>query len=150
MEVILKNILALPLQAAFRIFVLPVLLLAACTRPASIPSIVIATNSTPSITVERVQVDQGAGVFVSGRSNLPNGECLKTELLANKKVVDWWPRDTCIEIDSYQWEMLAALGHNGAPERLDPNAEYEIHAWWPKNPAAVSTRFPFDLNGPKQ
>ncbi len=146
----MKNALALSLRAAFWIVVLPVFLLAACTRPASVPPVVNATSSTPSIAVERVQVDQGAGVFVSGRSNLPNGECVKTELLANKKVVEWWPRDTCVEIDSYQWEMLAALGRNGAPERLDPNAEYEIHAWWPKNPAAVSTRFPFDLNGPKQ
>ena len=146
----MKNTPALSLRAAFWIVVLPVLLLAACTRPASISPVMTATSSMPGITVERVQVDQGAGVFVSGRSNLPNGECVKTELLANKKVVEWWPRDTCIEIDSYQWEMLAALGHNGSPERLDPNVEYEIHAWWPKNPAAVSTRFPFDLNGPKQ
>ncbi len=146
----MKRSLAKILRVAVWMLVLPLLILAACTRPASIPPVRIATSSTPSITVEQVQVDQGAGVFVSGRSNLPNGECVKTELLADKKVVEWWPRDTCIEIDSYQWEMLVALGRNGAPERLDPNVEYEIHAWWPKNPAAVSTRFPFDLNGPKQ
>ncbi len=146
----MRNAPASFLRAAFLIVVLLTLFVVACTRPASIPSVLVETSNAPGITVEQVQVTQGSGVFVSGRSNLPNGECVKTELLANKKVVKWWPRDTCIEIDSDQWERLAALGHNGAPERLDPNIEYEIHAWWPKNPAAVSTRFPFDLNGPKQ
>lgn len=141
MENLLSNLFTLSLLAA--------VLITACTRPASVPSVVIATGSPPVITIEQVQVEQGNGVYVSGRSTLPDGECVKTELTADRKAVPWWPKDICVVVDAHQWEMLAALGHNGAPERLEPDIEYEIHAWWPKNPAATSTRFPFDLNGPK-
>jgi hypothetical protein len=125
-------------------------LLTACTRPASKPSVVYATSSASRITVDRVQINQGDGVYVSGRSTLPEGECVKTELLANGKTVDWWPRDVCVAVDTGHWEMLAGLGRKGAPERLETGVAYEIHAWWPKNPDQISTRFPFDLNGPKQ
>jgi hypothetical protein len=141
-EVILKFFVAFSLLVAG--------LLSACTRPASLPAVVHETSSAPGITIEQVQVSQGAGIYVAGRSSLPNGECIKTELLANQEAVKWWPRDVCVEIDLHQWEILAALGRNGAPERLDPNLKYKIHVWWPKDPAAISTEYPFDLNGPKQ
>ncbi|RPJ44242.1 MAG: hypothetical protein EHM21_10440, partial [Chloroflexi bacterium] len=60
------------------LFLLTAGLLAACTRPASTPPFVYATDSAPRVTVDRVQINQGTGVYVSGRSTLPNGECVKT------------------------------------------------------------------------
>ncbi len=125
-------------------------LLAACTRPASTPPFTYPTRSAPGVTVEQVQVDQGTGIYLSGRSTLPNGECIKTELLEDGKKANWWPADTCVTVDTGNWEMLVGLGREGAPEHLDPKNNYEIHAWWPKNPEKVTTRFPFDLTGPKQ
>ncbi len=125
-------------------------LLAGCTRSVSKPSVVYATSRVPSITIDRVQVNQGAGVYVAGRSTLPDGACVQTELLVDKKVAEWWPRDICVEIAASRWEILAALGRQGAPERLEPDVAYEIHAWYPQNPSEISTRFPFNLNGPTQ
>jgi hypothetical protein len=125
-------------------------LLMACTRPASSPPVVYSTSSAPRVIIERVQVNQGAGIYVSGRSTLPDGECVQTELLANSKNVDWWPRDVCVAVDAGRWEILTALGRAGAPERLEPGNAYEVHAWWPKEPSETLTRFPFDLNGTKQ
>lgn len=98
--------------------------------------------------IDKVQVNQGEGIYVSGRSTIPDGECVKTELLANAQSVAWWPRDICITVDSGRWEILAGLGRSGAPERLDPGAAYEIHAWWPKKQAETLTRFPFDIKAP--
>ncbi len=123
-------------------------LLAACTRSASKPPVVYGTGTPTDITIERVQVNQGAGVYVAGRSTLPDGECVQTELLADQKVVEWWPKDVCVEIATNRWEFLAALGRQGAPERLEPNVAYEVHAWNPKAPSKTSTRFPFQINGP--
>jgi hypothetical protein len=141
MEITLRNLLILCLMVAG--------LLAACTRPASKPSVVNATLITPGITIDQVQVNQGAGVYVTGRSTLSDGECVQTELTANQKVVQWWPRDVCVEINANKWEILAALGNKGAPKQLEPNVDYEIHAWNPKDPSATSARFPFHLNGSK-
>ncbi len=118
-------------------------LLASCTRPASRPAVVVETTKMPDITIDQVQVSQGAGIYVAGRSTLPDGECVKTELLAENKVVEWWPRDVCVEIEANRWEILAALGRNGAPKQLEPNVAYEIHAWDPKRPTEATARFPF-------
>src|SRR6266545_3898463 len=134
----LTNDLALFLAIATLISVL----LSACNRPASRPAVIYATSSAPEIAIDRVQINQGAGVYILGHSTLPDGECVNTELLSNHKTVDWWPRDVCVTIDSGHWEMLVALGRNGAPARLEPNIAYEIHAWWPKDPSKTSARFP--------
>lgn len=127
---------------------LAVIFAAGCTRPASRPPVVYATDSAPRIIIERVQVNEGSGIYITGRSTLPDGECLQTELLENQTVLEWWPRDVCVEIANGRWEFLAALGRDKAPERLDAGVEYEIHAWWPEQPETVSARFPFDLSGP--
>jgi len=119
-----------------------------CTRPASKQLVIYATDNAPRIVIDRVQVSEGSGVYISGRSTLPDGECIQTELLENQQVLAWWPRDVCVEIAEGRWEFLTALGRSGAPERLDPDAEYLIHAWWPKQPEAVDAQFPFDLSGP--
>ena len=124
------------------------ILLTACTRPASQPAVVYATDNAPRIIIERVQVSEGSGIYVHGRSTLPDGECVQSELFAGQEVLDWWPRDVCVEISASQWEILVPLGRGGAPQQLDPAAAYEVHAWWPEQPEEVTTRFPFDLSGP--
>ncbi len=132
------------------ILFLAAVLLTTCTRPASTPPFVSTTSNAPRVTVDQVQVNQGTGIYLSGRSTLPNGECIKTELLEDGKKANWWPVDACVTVDTGNWEMLVGLGRQGAPDHLNPGINYEIHAWWPKNPEQVTTRFPFDLTGPKQ
>lgn len=124
--------------------------LTACTRSASKAKTVTVTNPVPNINIDRVEVNDNNGIYVTGRSTIPAGECVQTELLSNHTIVKWWPRDVCIQIDAGKWEILVALGQNGAPANLPRNVDYEIHAWWPKNPTQISVNFPFDLNGPKQ
>jgi hypothetical protein len=136
------------LKKAWFILLLTAGLLVSCTRPASKPAVVYATDSAPRVMIDKVQVNQGEGIYVSGRSTIPNGECVKTELLANTQSVDWWPRDICIAVDGGRWEILAGLGRSGAPERLDPSTAYELRAWWPKKQAETLTRFPFDIKAP--
>lgn len=145
-----KVIEALSISLLLAAVLLASVLEAACTRPASKPPFVYATSSAPRVTVDRVQINQGTGIYFSGRSTLPNGECIKTELLEDGQKANWWPVDACVTVDLGQWEMLVGLGRSGAPDRLDPGKSYELHAWWPKNPEQVTTRFPFDLTGPKQ
>ncbi len=133
--------------------------LTACTRPASrvnnTSEPISATPGTfpaqtPRISINRVQVNQGAGIYVTGESNLPSDACINTELLADQQPVNWWPRDTCIQVDEAgNWEYLVALGRGGAPTQLSSGVSYAVHAWWSQQPEAVSTRFPFDLTGPK-
>lgn len=126
------------------------ILLTACTRSASTSPTLITTESTPSITVDQVQVTQGTGINISGSGVVPAGDCVKTELLQNGEPVAWWPEDICVEVGAGRWEMLAALGREGAPAQLDTTAQYEIRARARSNPDATSVRFPFDLEGPPQ
>lgn len=135
---------------SIQIHILILLLLAgmltACTRSLSRPPVALTPGPSAAITIDQVQVNQGAGVYVTGHSTLPDGACVQTELLADQKVAEWWPREVCVEIDANQWEILAALGREGAPGRLDPKVAYQIHAWNPQDPSGTSTRFPFTVD----
>jgi hypothetical protein len=122
----------------------------ACSRSASQAPFLSATPAGATIAIDRVQITQGTGVYIAGRSTIPGGECIRTELLADGKTVDWWPGDVCIEAGAGQWEMLVGLGRDGAPDQLAEGVQYEVHAWWPAQPEKVTTRFPFDLDGPPQ
>lgn len=130
-------------------------ILSACTRSVSVsplaqPTLTAPPSSSSLVKIDQVKVIDNKGIYISGHSNLPSGECIKTNLLADQKAVDWWPRDVCIQPDAGQWEMLVSLGRNGAPAQLDSKASYELQAWWPKQEKETQTRFPFDLQGPKQ
>lgn len=133
---------------------LTAILLAACSRPASqrpaslAPTTGTAAHSGPQVLIDQVQVEAGAGIYVQGHSTLADGECVKTELLDAQQPVAWWPKDVCVEVDAGQWELLAALGKDGAPETLNPAGHYTVHAWWPKQPQQSSTNFSIDLAGP--
>ena len=120
----------------------------ACTRQASTAPVAVPSQSAPHIGIRRVQVTQGTGIYILGETDLPDGECIQTELLAEKRPEAWWPRDVCIQVESGQWEILVSLGRRGAPVQLDEEIQYEIHAWWLNDAQATSIYFPFDLSGP--
>lgn len=130
--------------------ILLLLFITACTRNASTSPASIQTESAPRVIIDRVQVTQGTGIYVTGGGTVPDGGCVKTELLADGAALAWWPRDICVEVGAGRWELLTALGRDGAPEQLDSNVQYEMRAWWPEQPDTSSTRFPFDLEGPPQ
>jgi len=102
--------------------------------------------SKGAITVEEVQVTE-AQIFIKGRTSLPEGTCLLTELWAAGVPQPWWPDETCICIYEGTWQFAVALGENDAPESLDPDTQYMIRAYEEGGPNNVST-FPFDLAPP--
>jgi len=114
-----------------------------------------ATSSEPtpeithkgSITVEGVQVTAGEQIVVHGRSTLPDGTCLATELWAGSELQVWWPRNTCVPVQNRVWQLSVFLGQDGAPVELDAMAQYVLRAYQQNDPNVVVV-FPFDLAGP--
>ena len=117
------------------------LLMAACTRPASTETITLPAPPGPEqwmVQIERVEIQAGVSIAVNGSAILPPDGCLRTELLENGQPVEWWPDESCVAPDpSGQWELVVPLGRAGAPNELNPQAEYEVHAWWPEAPEQV-------------
>jgi hypothetical protein len=105
----------------------------------------VASNG--SIAVEGVQVTAGERIIVHGRSTLPNGTCLGTELWADGELQTWWPGDTCVPVQDGAWRLSVPLGQDGAPAGLDASAQYMVRAYQQNGPNIVSV-FPFDLTGP--
>jgi hypothetical protein len=101
---------------------------------------------TGRITIKGVQVSSEQ-VIVHGQSTLPNGTCLGTELWADGELQTWWPTDACARVQDGAWQLAVPLGAEGAPNELDPTAQYMLRAWLPGGPNIVSV-FAFDLAGP--
>jgi hypothetical protein len=102
-----------------------------------------------SITIEGVQVTAGEQVIVQGRSTLPDGTCLGSELWADGENQPWWPGDTCVAVENGAWHMVVPLGAGGVPAELDPSAQYMIRAYQQNGPDIVAV-FAFDLAGPPE
>lgn len=126
------------------------LLITACTRTASTSPTLLTTESAAPITVNQVRVTQGTGVYISGTALIADDDCVQTELLENGQPVEWWPKDICVQAGEGRWELLSALGRDGAPDELDLKAQYAVRAWSRAQPEATSIQFPFDLVGPPQ
>jgi hypothetical protein len=103
--------------------------------------------SQGSITIEGVQVTVGEEIVVHGRSTLPDGACLGSELWANGALQSWWPGETCLVVEDGTWQMAVPLGAAGAPAELDRSAHYMLRAFQQGGPDVVSV-FAFDLAGP--
>lgn len=125
-------------------------LIAACTRMASTAPATLPSAGAYTISIVRVRVTQETGMYVQGQTDLPDGKCLITRLLADGENLDWWPGEVCVEVASGEWEILVPLGRRGAPSELDDTVQYEIRAWWSENPQEANTTFPFDVNGPPE
>ncbi len=128
---------------------------AGCARPASTlaatwsyPTASSPTGADWTVGVTSVLVRQGTSIEIDGTAHLPPGSCLKTRLMENNLPVDWWPQDACISPDGATWQMVVPLGRKGAPQALNPQAAYEVQAWWPDQPQETLDRLPFDLTPP--
>lgn len=95
------------------------------------------------ITIEGVEVT-AAQVVVRGKSTLPDGTCVSTELWADGALQTWWPTDACAPIEQGAWELVVPLETGQA---LQPGVQYMVRAYQPGGPDIVNT-FPFDLDGP--
>ncbi len=100
------------------------------------------------ITIEQVQVTP-THVAISGRSALPNGTYIETELLINGQPTDWWPSDQPAKVKDGSWRLTVALGGADTPSTLDTAALYTLHARHAGDPSIASEPFCFDLAGPR-
>jgi hypothetical protein len=101
------------------------------TRQALPSPTLLSSPKGPFIRVSRVEITADTGIYIAGATNIANGSCIQTQLLADKQPVTWWPKDVCIQVESGQWEILVSLGRRGAPAQLDTSRHYTLHAWWP-------------------
>jgi hypothetical protein len=99
------------------------------------------------ITIEGVQATAGEQVVVHGRSTLPAGTCLGSELWADGERQAWWPGDDCVAVENGTWQMVVRLGSGGVPAALDPSAQYMLRVYQQNGPDIVAV-FAFDLAGP--
>ncbi len=122
-------------------------LLAAC---AAAPTPGSASESAPAyaLEIQKVSVEQGVKVELTGSTTLPEGNCVYTQLLQNGDALTWWPVGKCFPVSSPDWQFSVPLGAEGAPEELDPEAAYCIHIWWPGAPTETLAEFDFDLAPP--
>ena len=95
------------------------------------------------IAIEGVTVSD-AQVVVHGKSTLPEGACVSTELWADGVPLPWWPVDACAPVRQGTWELVVPLE---AGQALQPSVQYVVRAYQPGGPNIVAT-FPFDLDAP--
>jgi hypothetical protein len=100
-----------------------------------------------SITIEGVQVTAGEQIVVLGRSTLPDGTRLGSELWADGEVQAWWPGDACMRVGNGTWQMVVRLGEGEVPGELDRSAQYMLRVYQQNCPDIVAV-FAFDLAGP--
>jgi hypothetical protein len=100
-----------------------------------------------SITADGVQVTAGEQIAVYGRSTLPDGTCLGSELWGDGELEAWWPGGDCVPVEGGSWRMVVALGQAGAPAEVDPSAQYMLRFFQQNGPNIVAV-FAFDLSGP--
>jgi hypothetical protein len=129
-----------------QVAVLPamLLLLAACGM-AGTPQ-----DQKGTITTESVQVTPGSHIEFAGRSTLPDGTCLHTQLSADGTPVTWWPAETCVEVEGGNWQVRVQLGENGAPQGMSRGNQYVLRVWERDNPSVEAEPFWFDLSGPPE
>ena len=100
------------------------------------------------IRIQNVQVQEKESIEFSGSTNVPEGNCLFTELFGDDVLVSWWPIGKCFPSTGGDWQFSVALGEESAPDQLDREVQYVLLVYWPGAPDDVRTAFPFDLAPP--
>jgi hypothetical protein len=110
-----------------------------------VPDVCSAPDGCISIICVQVTSDQ---IVFAGRSILPEGTCVLTELVADGTTEPWWPTRTCATVEAGEWNIRVPLGEEGAPDELDPSAQYCLRAWERDYPFIHADLLWFDLVGP--
>ena len=100
-----------------------------------------------SITIQGVQMTASEQIVVHGRSTLPDGTCLGSELWADGENQAWWPGSACVPVEDGRWQMVVRLGEDEVPAELDRSAQYMLRAYQQNGPD-VTAVIAFDLAGP--
>ena len=103
------------------------------------------SSATFEIQVQDVLVEPGVKVELMGSTTLPEGNCVYTQLVQENAAVDWWPVGKCFPVSSPEWTFSVQLGVEGAPDNLEPDADYCIRIWWPGAPSVTLAEYHFSL-----
>jgi hypothetical protein len=103
------------------------------------------TEVTAPISMTRVHVD-GSWVIVSGKTTLPDGMVLHSQLYEDNVPLSWWPVNKDIQAANGEWAITVPLGENGAPSALAKGPGYWIRIWSKENPDIRGLMY-FDLIG---
>ena len=98
------------------------------------------------VRVTGVQVRPGETIEFSGEANLPEENCLYTQLYADDELLSWWPVGKCFPVSGQEWQFSVPLAEERAPEELDPGVQYLLKVYWPGAPEEVSASFYFDIS----
>lgn len=105
-----------------------------------------AKRSTDVLSIDLVRVGTEQ-VLVAGKSSLPDGTCILTELQASGQRAKWWPATTCAIVHDGEWHMAVSLGQGDSPTKLEAGVLYELRARQ-QGHAPTGPAFPFELSGP--
>ncbi len=101
-----------------------------------------------NIIVQSVDVSPGSRIVFSGESSVPDGSCLYTQLYMDGEIQDWWPADTCAQVQNGFWKIEVQLAVREAPLELSSQATFSLRVWSRDTPSIESEEFFFDLSGP--
>jgi hypothetical protein len=133
------------------------LLLVSCSEPdvphETLPEDVVRVTSSGVeeelwVRINGVQVSEKEAIVFFGQTNLPEQNCLYSNLYADDQILSWWPAGKCFPISGKSWQFKVPLGVEGAPEELKPGVQYRLSVYWPGGPGRVKAEFPFDLSPP--
>ena len=99
------------------------------------------------LSTENARVAAGEHIVFSGRSTLPEGSRLRTQLLADGEPESWWPSDAWVVVRNGSWQLTVPLGNGSAPTTLDPETQYSFRVWH-EDGSPVAPDFHFDLLPP--
>jgi hypothetical protein len=128
------------------VLLIGVLLLSGCGSQS--PETPQSSGLTGSIQTTGVQVDPQQIIF-TGRTTLPEGACIQTQLAIDGEPASWWPVETCADRQEGEWQITVAFAEAGAPDTLDDSAQYVLRAWASTDPTIKAEPFYFDLIGPQ-
>jgi hypothetical protein len=66
---------------------------------------------------------------LAGKSTLPDGTCLHTQLFCQDEPLSWWPADTCVTVQGGAWRISVSLQERGAPYERPPEGDYTLVAY---------------------
>lgn len=120
-----------------------VLLLALVLSSCSMTAQDVAGDETAKCVV---QVLPSGQIVVGGKSTLPNGTCLRSQLFVDEKPQPWWPTIACASVQDGSWQIIVPLRDGGVPAHLDPTHQYELCAWKRGDPT-IQSAFSLNLTG---
>lgn len=113
------------------------------------PAVLYSANSNTSgeeIIINSAQSNLCDNLSFSGRTTLPDGTILRSQLYEGNKPVAWWPADRNIQVKDGRWQITLHTEETG--ETLDrlllAGPTYSFTVWEKDNPSVAAT-IHFDL-----